>query len=52
MRGGVYCRDYQWSDSRVWTLMVSLWYPFILFSVVPVVCVLRHAMLRRVSSNA
>ena len=27
---GIYYRDYEWPDSNLWTLKVSLWYPIVL----------------------
>ena len=40
---GVYYRYFRWPDGRtLWTLMVSLWYPLLLFAVLPVVWVFRQ----------
>lgn len=33
---GIYYRYFQWSDSILWTLMVTLWYPIALFAIMPV----------------
>lgn len=46
---GVYYRHFQWPNSPqpLWTLMVSLWYPFLFFSVLPLGWILRHWRLRR-----
>ncbi|MDB5392332.1 MAG: hypothetical protein JWM11_7978 [Planctomycetaceae bacterium] len=33
---GIYYRDLRWPDERLWTLMVSLWYPIILFALPPI----------------
>ena len=32
---GIDYRDFAWSDSRLWTLQVSLWYAIVLFSAMP-----------------
>jgi len=32
---GIYYRYFRWEDSTLWTLMLSWWYPFILFSILP-----------------
>jgi hypothetical protein len=41
---GIYYRHFQWPNSPqpLWTLMVSLWYPLLVFSVLPSVWILRH----------
>ncbi|MEX0712327.1 MAG: hypothetical protein WD278_08250 [Pirellulales bacterium] len=39
---GVYYRYFQWSDSILWTLMFSLWYPIALFATMPVAWMLRR----------
>lgn len=40
---GIYYRYFRWSDGRsLWTLMVSLWYPLLLFAALPVVWVARR----------
>jgi hypothetical protein len=46
---GVYFRHIRWSKETLplWTLMVSLWYPLFLFSVVPAVWIFRRWRLRR-----
>jgi hypothetical protein len=33
---GVYYRHFTWPDSILWTLMVSMWYPILVFSLWPV----------------
>jgi hypothetical protein len=47
---GIYYRYFQWSDSRLWTLTLSLWYPVILFSTIPLT-VLSHELIRRRNST-
>jgi hypothetical protein len=32
---GVYYRHFTWPDSVLWTLMVSMWYPILAFSLLP-----------------
>lgn len=32
---GVYYRYFRWSETKLWTLMVSLWYPLAVFSIIP-----------------
>ncbi|MCA8988131.1 MAG: hypothetical protein KDA78_10840 [Planctomycetaceae bacterium] len=32
---GIYYRYFQWSDSTLWTLTVTLWYPIVLFAILP-----------------
>lgn len=40
---GVYYRYFRWPDGHtLWTLMVSLWYPLLAFSLLPVVWVVQH----------
>jgi hypothetical protein len=45
---GIYYRHFQWPNTPepLWTLMVSLWYPVFLFSVLPLIWILRHWRLR------
>ena len=43
---GIYYRYFQWPDSRLWTLMVTLWYPILFFSIVPVIGLLRWTLRR------
>lgn len=38
---GIYYRYFRRSDSTIWTLTVTLWYPMVLFAVVPVIGSLR-----------
>ena len=33
---GIYYRHFTWPDSTLWTLTVSVWYPLIAFSILPV----------------
>lgn len=49
---GIYFRDFQiHSENRpLWTLMVSLWYPLFLFSILPAVWIFRCWLLRRSQS--
>lgn len=54
---GIYYRHFQWPNAPapLWTLMVSLWYPLFLFSVLPSVWILRRWYLRmkfRCDANA
>jgi hypothetical protein len=49
---GIYYRDFQWSDSRLWTLMVTLWYPIVLFAILPAVRLLSFALARRATIAA
>lgn len=35
---GVYYRYFRWADSKLWTLMVSLWWPIVVFGLPAVVC--------------
>lgn len=39
---GIYYRDFQWSDSRLWTFTFSLWYPLIVFAIAPLVVLSRR----------
>ena len=32
---GIYYRYFQWADAKLWTLMVSLWYPLAIFAILP-----------------
>jgi hypothetical protein len=32
---GIYYRFFQWPDYKLWTLMVTLWYPIVLFAFAP-----------------
>lgn len=32
---GVYYRYFRWSDATLWTFMLSLWYPIVLFAILP-----------------
>jgi hypothetical protein len=47
---GIYYRHFQWSDSTLWTLMVTLWYPIALFAIMPFVSLVRSTV-RRGASN-
>jgi hypothetical protein len=48
---GVYYRYFQWSDSTLWTLMVTLWYPIAVFTIMLVATLLWRAR-QRSSANA
>lgn len=48
---GIYYRHFQWSDSRLWTLMVTLWYPIALFAILPLISVVCFSV-RRLAANA
>jgi hypothetical protein len=41
---GIYYRHFRWPDKTepLWTLMVSLWYPFFFFTVLPLLWIFRH----------
>jgi hypothetical protein len=45
---GIYYRYFQWPNKPkpLWTLMVSLWYPLFLFSILPSVWILHRCHLR------
>ena len=45
---GIYYRYFEWSrsGSRLWTLMVTLWYPIIIFATLPSIRVLKRVALR------
>lgn len=44
---GIYYRHIRWPTGEViWSLMVSLWYPTVLLSVLPAIWVLRHIRIR------
>lgn len=32
---GIYYRYFQWTHTTLWTLMVSMWYPLVAFSILP-----------------
>lgn len=34
---GIYYRYFQWADAKLWTLMVSLWYPIAILAIMPLV---------------
>lgn len=38
---GIYYRYFEWSDSKLWTLMVALWYPIAIFAIMPSIRLLR-----------
>jgi len=44
---GIYYRYFQWSDSTLWTLTVTLWYPIGLFAIIPMIRLLRSTVCRR-----
>ncbi len=49
---GVYYRYFRWNDGGVlWTLMISLWYPTILFSVLPILWYIRLLICRKMDNN-
>lgn len=43
---GVYYRYFRWADATLWTLMVMIWYPIVVFSVL-LACVWLHYVLCR-----
>ena len=49
---GIYYRYFEWSDSKLWTLMVTLWYPIAFFAIMPSIGLLRWIKLRRTSNSA
>ncbi len=48
---GIYYRQFQGSDSTLWTLMVTLWYPIALFAIMPVVNLVCSTVRRRMSTQ-
>jgi len=42
---GIYYRYFQWPKAKIWTLMISLWYPILLFAILPV-ALLTHQRFR------
>jgi hypothetical protein len=45
---GIYYRYFHWKDGGVlWTLMISLWYPTIVFSVLPILLCIRYSINRK-----
>lgn len=45
---GIYYRYFQWADAKLWTLMVSLWYPLAVFAIPPATrCIVRSVRRRR-----
>ena len=49
---GIYYRSFQWSDSTLWTLMVTLWYPIVLFAIMPLARLACSAVGRSASNVA
>ncbi|TWT56298.1 hypothetical protein CA85_43010 [Allorhodopirellula solitaria] len=49
---GVYYRHFQWSDSTLWTLMVTLWYPITIFAIMPFASLVCSAVRQCVSNVA
>ncbi|MEX0702389.1 MAG: hypothetical protein WD069_09865 [Planctomycetales bacterium] len=49
---GIYYRYFQWPESTLWTLMVSLWYAVAVFAIMPSVCLLRWTLRRRATNAA
>jgi hypothetical protein len=49
---GIYYRHFQWSDSTLWTVMVTLWYPIALFAIMPFGRLVRSAVGRNASTVA
>ena len=49
---GIYYRYFQWSDATLWTLMVSLWYPIVIFAIMPLLGLLYWSFRRRASAAA
>jgi hypothetical protein len=50
---GIYFRYWQMHDQErpLWTLMISLWYPLFLFSILPVIWIFHHWRLRHSKSS-
>jgi hypothetical protein len=47
LQWGIYFRDFYWPNGdRLWTLMVSLWYPILLFGFATLLCEYRAAKMR------
>lgn len=44
---GIYYRYFQWTHATLWTLMVSLWYPLVAFSILPAAWYYRFARRKR-----
>jgi hypothetical protein len=45
---GIYYRYFHWKDGGVlWTLMISIWYPAILFAVLPILWCIRYSINRK-----
>ncbi|WP_231742343.1 hypothetical protein, partial [Stieleria varia] len=49
---GIYYRYFKSSDSTIWTLMVTLWYPIVLFAIMPLVGLVCSAVGRSASNVA
>ncbi|MBN1908231.1 MAG: hypothetical protein JW818_00700 [Pirellulales bacterium] len=49
---GIYYRYFQWSDSTLWTLTVTLWYPIAVFTIILVVSLLWWTRRHRSASAA
>lgn len=43
MSYGVYYRYFQWTHTTLWTLMISMWYPLVAFSILPATWYYRFA---------
>jgi hypothetical protein len=39
---GIYYRYFEWSKGKLWTLMVSLWYPLVAFAIIQALQIVRH----------
>ncbi|TWU36745.1 hypothetical protein Q31b_50270 [Novipirellula aureliae] len=49
---GIYYRHFQCSDSTLWTLMVTLWYPIAFFAIMPLASLVCSAAGRNASTVA
>jgi hypothetical protein len=49
---GVYYRYFQWPDRTLWTLSVSLWYPIVLFAMLPALRLLLYTRRSRAEDAA
>ena len=47
---GIYYRYFEWSDSILWTLTVTLWYPIVIFAIMPLVELTRRITHQRASN--
>lgn len=49
---GVYYRYFEFPDDKLWTLMVNLWYPIVIFSILPIINAMGWIRTRRNSKTA